>query len=90
MLQSAVMRTTTSAVSATSLAQELAEVNFLKKCALVNNTYVWPWKPDKAAVQSLFAFDSDFDIVATTGGVWSVPSHEALSLKYTVYEQKYS
>ena len=68
----------------------LAEVNFLRKCALVNNTYVWSGKPDKAAVRSLFAFDSDFDSVATTGGVWSVPSHEALSLKYTVYEQKYS
>ena len=69
---------------------ELAEVNFLKKCAIVNNTCVWSGKPDKAAVQSLFGFGSDFDIVATTGRVWSVPSHEALSLKYTVYKQKYS
>ena len=68
---------------------QLAEIN-LKKCVIVNNTYVWPRKPDKAAVQSLFGFGSDFDIVATTGRVWSVPSHEALSLKYTVYKQKYS
>ena len=52
---------------------ELAEVNFLKKCAVVNNTY-----------------DCDFDIVTTTGRVWSVPSHDVLNLKYAVYKQKYS
>ena len=54
---------------------ELAEVNFPKKCAVVNNTYVWPLKPDQAAVQCLFVFDCDLDIVTTTGRVWSVPSH---------------
>ena len=69
---------------------ELAEVNFLKKCAAVNNTYVWPLKPDQAAVQCLFVFDCDFDIVTTTGRVWSVPSHDVLNLKYAVYKQKYS
>ena len=69
---------------------ELAEVNFLKKCAVVNNTYVWPLKPDQAAVQCLFVFDCDFDIVTTTGRVWSVPSHDVLNLKYAVYKQKYS
>ena len=68
---------------------ELAEINFLKKCAVVNNTYVWPLKPDQAAVQCLFVFDCDFDFVTTTGRVWSVPSNDVLNLKYAVYEQKY-
>ena len=68
---------------------ELAEVNFRKKCAAVNNTYVRPLKADQAAVQCLFVFDCDFDIVTITGRVWSGPSHDVLNLKYAVYKQKY-
>ena len=64
---------------------ELAEVNFVKKCAVMNNTYVWPLKPERAAVTCLFVFDCDFDIVTTMGRVWSVPSHDVLSRKYIVY-----
>ena len=64
---------------------ELAEVNFQKKCSVANNTYVWPLKPERAAVTCLFVFDCDFDIVTTMGRVWSVPSHDVLSRKYIVY-----
>ena len=41
----------TGSVRGTSV-PELAEDNLPKKCAAVNNTYAWPWKPDCAAVKS--------------------------------------
>ena len=64
---------------------ELAEVNFRKKCAVANNTYVWPLKPERAAVTCLFVLDCDFDIVTTMVRVWSVLLHDVLSRKYIVY-----
>lgn len=71
---------------------EKAEINFLRKCAVTSNTFVWPNKTDSAMVQSIFVFASDFHIECktTTGRAWSVPNYKELCLKYAAYKAKYA
>ena len=72
------------------ISPELAEVNFMKKCSVSNNTFLWPQKPDQDKIAAMFVFDSDFDIASQNGRVWSVVEHSSIAQKYNAYKQKYS
>ena len=72
------------------LSPDHGKVNFLRKCTVANNTYVWPHKPEEEVISAIFVFSSGFDIVSRNGRVWSVPEHDALSRRYVLYRERYA
>ena len=73
----------------TVLSEESAEVNFMKKCVVTSNTYVWPGAPDTDIVKAQFVFLADFDITTSNGRIWSVTSDVKLCQKYAAFKKCY-
>ena len=71
------------------LSEESAEVNFMKKCVVTSNTYVWPATPDTDIVKAQFVFFADFDITTSNGRIWSVTSDVKLGQKYAAFKKRY-
>ncbi|XP_076441384.1 uncharacterized protein LOC143280571 [Babylonia areolata] len=67
-----------------------ARVNFLRKCTVANNTYVWPHKPEDDSISAMFVFSSGFEVTTQNGRVWSVPEHDKLRKMYLLYKQRYA
>ena len=66
-----------------------ADIKFLKKCVVTNNTYVWPSHEDRDCVERCYIFDWDFELTTVSGRIWTVPSHRSLKKKYLAFRLQY-
>ncbi|KAL8559167.1 hypothetical protein ACOMHN_048414 [Nucella lapillus] len=65
-----------------------ATINFMKKCVLSNNTYVWPQPRLYDDISWCYIFEADFQIDTRNGRIWNVPIDTNLDLKYQMYKKK--
>lgn len=61
------------------ISEHEAEIQFMRKSSLTNNTYTWPSKADTDTVACIFVFDFDFPVTTTNGRIWHIPSSDRLA-----------
>ncbi|KAL8595460.1 hypothetical protein ACOMHN_024159 [Nucella lapillus] len=66
-----------------------ATINFMKKCVISNNTYMWPQPQLYDDISWCYIFEADFQIDTRNGRIWNVPIDTNLDLKYQMYKKKY-
>ena len=72
------------------ISEHEAEIQFMRKSSLTNNTYTWPSKADTDTVACIFVFDFDFPVTTTNGRIWHIPSSDTMQKKYKLYKQTYT
>ena len=74
------------------ISEHEAEIRFMRKSSLTNNTYTWPSisKADTDTVACIFVFDFDFPVTTTNGRIWHIPSSDTMQKKYKLYKQTYT
>ena len=61
------------------ISEHEAEIQFMRKTSLTNNTYTWPSEADTDTVECIFVFDFDFPVTTTNGLIWHIPSSDRLA-----------